>query len=175
MGDSHLLLISGRSGVGKSTTAFALHDLLVARDIRHAVIEGDCLDLAHPPAWQERLAERNLAAMWANYRELGYRRLIYTNTVAVLEAHALAAAMGDAPITTSVLLRASDPIAAARLGGREHGESLERHLERSRVMAEHLDATTPSEVHRIDTDGLDPTTIAELILGLCDWTGDPPP
>lgn len=38
---SRLLLIGGRSGVGKSTIAFALHDLLVERNIRHAVIESD--------------------------------------------------------------------------------------------------------------------------------------
>ena len=43
---SRLLLIGGRSGVGKSTVAFALHDLLTDREIPHAVIEGDALDLA---------------------------------------------------------------------------------------------------------------------------------
>jgi hypothetical protein len=36
------------SGVGKASAASALHALLKGRDIRHAVIEGDYLDLAHP-------------------------------------------------------------------------------------------------------------------------------
>ena len=88
---SEVLFIGGRSGVGKTTAALALHGLLTALDVRHAVIEGDNLDLAHPAPWRHPvpwnhgLAARNLAAMWHNYRVLGYRRLIYTNTVAVRE------------------------------------------------------------------------------------------
>ncbi len=45
---SEVLFVGGRSGVGKSTAAEALHDLLAAADVPHAVIEGDLLDLAHP-------------------------------------------------------------------------------------------------------------------------------
>ena len=90
---SELLVIGGRSGVGKTTVAHSLHALLRIDDVRHALIEGDNLDLAWPPPWQDRLSFRNLSAVWANYRELGYRRLIYTNTVAVLEARELAAAL----------------------------------------------------------------------------------
>ena len=56
----------------------------------HAVIEGDNLDLAYPPPWQHGLAEANLRAMSRNYRALGYRRLIYTNTLSVIRSDALA-------------------------------------------------------------------------------------
>lgn len=31
-----------------------------------------------------KIAERNLTALWSNYAELGYRRLISTHTVSVL-------------------------------------------------------------------------------------------
>lgn len=78
--------------MGTTTVAHALHRLLAERDVRHAVIEGDLLDPAHPAPWEHGLAERNLAAVWSNYRDLGYRRLIYTNTVALLEARTLALA-----------------------------------------------------------------------------------
>lgn len=54
-----MLLIGGRSGVGKSTVAFALHDLLSARGVKHVVIEGDALDLAYPAPWEQQMAERN--------------------------------------------------------------------------------------------------------------------
>jgi hypothetical protein len=40
------------------------------------VIEGDNLDMAFPQAWEHNLAERKLAAIWANYRALGYQRMI---------------------------------------------------------------------------------------------------
>ncbi|WP_363457481.1 hypothetical protein [Microbacterium sp. LMI1x-1-1.1] len=78
-----VIFIGGRSGVGKSSVAAEASHLLGLADVQHAVIEGDNLDQAHPPPWRSGipLAERNLAAMWANYREAGYSRLIFTNTV----------------------------------------------------------------------------------------------
>lgn len=88
--------------------AFALHVLLSARGVQHAVIEGDALDLAYPALWEQQMAERNLGAMWNNYAADGYRRLIYTNTVSVLEADKLAWALGEETKVTSLLLQASD-------------------------------------------------------------------
>ncbi|WP_108250293.1 ATPase [Planctomonas deserti] len=166
---SEAILIGGRSGVGKSTAAFRLHGILSDRDVPHAVIEGDALDLAHPAPWEHGLAERNLAALWGNYRALGYHRLIYTNTVSVLQADVLAAAMGDDPRVTAVLLRASDDTAAGRLAGREEGEELERHVGRSRTAARRLDEQAGASVHRIDTDGRTPTEIAVAILRISGW------
>ncbi|HIW90544.1 MAG TPA: AAA family ATPase [Candidatus Corynebacterium avicola] len=166
---SRLLLIGGRSGVGKSTVAFALHNLLAERDVRHAVIEGDALDLAHPEPWEHGLAGKNLAAMWANYRELGYRNLILTNTVSILEAEKLAAAMGDDPQVTAVLLEASDETTGDRMSRREQGDSLSDHIERSTRMAAFLDKKTSAEVHRVPTDGRTPEDLATAIADLAGW------
>lgn len=81
------IFIGGRSGVGKSSVAAEASRILARADIRHAVIEGDNLDQAYPQPWRSGLdlAEQNLAAMWANYRAAGYSRVIFTNTVSVLE------------------------------------------------------------------------------------------
>lgn len=163
---TELLLLGGRSGVGKSSVAFALHDLLAADGVRHAVIEGDALDLAWPAPWEHRLAARNLAAMWSNYRELGYSRLVYTNTVSVLEADELAVAMGDEPVVTAVLLTADDSTARARLARREQGASLEAHTRRSDAAAHELARRTPPGVHRLRTDGRDAVAIAEEVKRL---------
>lgn len=38
-----------------------------------------------PDPHRTAITERNLAAIWANYAALGETRLIYTNTVSVLE------------------------------------------------------------------------------------------
>ncbi|MFT3942839.1 MAG: hypothetical protein QM705_03300 [Ancrocorticia sp.] len=172
MSESHLVVIGGRSGVGKSTVAFTLHELLAAKDVKHAVIEGDALDMAHPALWKHRMAERNLAAMWANYRTLGYRRLIYTNTVSVLESDGLAQAMGDSPTITAILLQASDETTSERLGRREQGDTLTRHLERSARAATFLEEKASRTVHRVTTDGLTPAEIATQILSLLSWTDD---
>lgn len=122
MTKSELLVIGGASGVGKSTAAFALHDLLSAQDVRHAVVEGDALDLAYPAPWSSGLAFRNLSATWANYRALDYHRLIFTNTVSVLEASTIADAMGSKPRVTAVLLQATTRTIHDRLSAREQGE-----------------------------------------------------
>ncbi|MET4061851.1 septum formation inhibitor-activating ATPase MinD [Arthrobacter sp. UYP6] len=178
--DSEVLFIGGRSGVGKSTTALELHALLTRLDIRHAVIEGDTLDLAYPAPWKEPspwpqgLAAVNLAAIWGNYRTLGYRRLIYTNTVAVRETAELAAAMGEDPRVHAVLLRASDAGANLRLGTREAGSTLQEHIARSRNAAIALDRDTPAWVHRIDTDNLSAADVARRILDLTGWASPVP-
>ncbi len=172
MQQSEVLFIGGRSGVGKSRVAFELHEQLFIREVKHCVIEGDNLDLAYPPPWEQghKLAEQNLAAMWTNYRALGYRRVIYTNTVSVLEAEGLSAAMGDDPLVKGVLLRASDDTVKGRLEGRESASTLQAHLERSRLRAHELERQTPPWVWRINTDNKDSAAVAGEILELLNWT-----
>jgi broad-specificity NMP kinase len=171
---TQVLFIGGRSGVGKTSAALALHALLKSRDIRHAVIEGDYLDLAHPEPWTTfpafGLAERNLAAVWANFRELEYRRLIYTNTASVVSIAALAAAMGDDPDVAAVLLRADTLSIESRLAQRERGDELQRHVESSARSAAWLDAEAPRAVVRLDTDGKTPEQVAECLLAQVGWT-----
>jgi ABC-type glutathione transport system ATPase component len=170
---SEVLFVGGRSGVGKSTAAEALHDLLAAADVRHAVIEGDVLDLAFPAPHVEhpeaRLAERNLTAMWANYRALGHHRLVYTNTVSVLEADRLAAAMGDRPRVVAVLLRAGDDTTASRLARRAGGRVPEDQLAHSTRTAGRLDSASPDRVTRIDTDSMAPADVARRLASLTGW------
>lgn len=168
-GRSEVLFLGGRSGVGKSSVAVELHVQLCAADVRHCVIEGDNLDLAHPPPWEHRLAERNLAAMWANYRDLGYRRMIYTNTVSVRFVPELTAAMGDDPSVTAVLLTSSDATARERLTRREIGSALRQHVERSDAAARSLEALAPPSVHRVATDGRTVHDVAAQILALTGW------
>ena len=166
---SEVLFIGGRSGVGKSSVAFELHAQLSALGVKHSVIEGDNLDLAFPHPWEHHLAEQNLAPIWKNYRSLGYRRLIYTNTVSVRFTHALAAAMGDDPHITAVLLTANDETASARLRGRLLGSDLQDHLDRSTAAAAELDLHTPPWVHRRATDNRSVSDIAADILPLTGW------
>jgi predicted kinase len=168
---SHVLLIGGRSGVGKSTVATALHELLTEAAVRHAVIEGDLLDLAHPAPHEDGLdlAERNLAAMWRNYRAFGYRRLVLTNTASVVARDSLVAAMGDRPLVTGVLLRASDETTTRRLSRRGLGAPIDSDRAHSERTAAWLDEEAGPDIARIDTDGRLPGDIAHELAVLTGW------
>lgn len=166
---SDVLFLGGRSGVGKSSVAFELHAQLTTLEIKHCVIEGDTLDLAFPHPSEHHLAELNLAAVWANYRELGYRRMIYTNTASVRFTQELAAAMGDSPRINAVLLTANDETSSARLRGRSQGSDLQEHLDRSSISARELEFATPQWVHRCSTDNRRVQDIAAEILSLTGW------
>ncbi|MFB9239407.1 hypothetical protein ACFFWC_28390 [Plantactinospora siamensis] len=155
--------------MGKTSVAAEIHEQLSVAGVRHCLIEGDNLDQAYPAPWEHKLAERNLAAMWGNYRRLGYRRLVYTNTASVRVIDELSAAMGDDPRVTAVLLTAGDTTAAERLARREIGTALRRHVERSALAARELDEVVADWVHRVPTDGRTVTEIAAEVIGLAGW------
>ena len=163
-----VLFLGGRSGVGKTSVAVQMSAQLALADVRHAVIEGDALDLAYRPPWEHHLAERNLAAIWANYTALGYSRLIYTNTYSVRDTAALVAALGDPVRVTAVLLTASDRTASQRLARREIGGTFESHVDRSRRAARALSSVPPS-VARVATDGRTVADLAASVISL--WLG----
>ncbi|MEU7631769.1 hypothetical protein AB0C34_17525 [Nocardia sp. NPDC049220] len=165
------VLIGGRSGVGKSSVGLEVHAQLSAAGVRHCLIEGDFLDMAYPLTWEQGLAEQNLAGMWANYRALGYRRMVYTNTASVLDevADQLTAAMGDSPTVVGVLLTCTDETARRRLSQREIGSGLDDALQRSAVMAHRLDIGCPPGVHRVVTDERGVGEIAAEIIRLSGW------
>ncbi len=169
-----VLLIAGRSGVGKTMVGWEISAQLRAAGVAHCLIEGDNLDQAYPappgdPA-RTKLTEANLAALWGNYADLGYRRLIYTNTVSILEPDLIARAMGGTPRITSVLLTADDATARHRLRTREIGVQLDAHLHRGAIMATHLDASAPADAVRIATDGRPVGEIARDVVMATGWT-----
>ncbi|MFE6397708.1 DEAD/DEAH box helicase family protein [Streptomyces alboflavus] len=169
-----VVLIGGRSGVGKSSVGWEVAAQLAAADIGHALIEGDFLDAVHPaPAGdphRSRLTCRNLAALWANYADLGCRRLVYTNTAGVLpsEEWLFTEAIGR-PRIVRILLTATDATAEQRLREREVGSELDRHLRRSAFMARHLDDLVPPDTHRVPTDGRTVGDIAADVIRRAGW------
>src|ERR1700738_3945580 len=76
-----VLVITGPVGVGKSTIANEAAWLLRQADIPHALVELERSEQCGPvPAddlWNERVSHRNLACMWANFRQAGADRLIF--------------------------------------------------------------------------------------------------
>jgi hypothetical protein len=167
------LLIGGRSGVGKTTVGWEVSAQLQHAGVAHCLVEGDNLDQAFPappddPA-RTKLTEANLAALWRNYAALGHHRLIYTNTVSVLEPDLIARAVGGAPRIISVLLTAEDATAHHRLSAREIGSQLDVHLHRSAAMALHLEDAAPADVVRMPTDERPVAAIARDVVTATGW------
>lgn len=148
---------------------------LQAAQVAHCLVEGDNLDQAFPAPpddpHRSKMTEANLAAIWGNYAALGYRRLIYTNTVSVLEPDLIVRAMGGAPRIIGALLTAADETARQRLGGREIGSQLDAHVSRSTRMAQHLEAAAPPSVVRLPTDGRPVVDIARDVIAATGWAG----
>ncbi|MER6694152.1 hypothetical protein [Streptomyces minutiscleroticus] len=180
MDHAEVLLIGGRAGVGKTTVGWEVSALLRSEAVAHAVIDGDFMGMVHPaPEGDPRrteITERNLTAVWANFARLGYRRLIYTNTMSVLPETAgmFERAMGATVGITRVLLTASDATARQRLVGRELGSELEQELQGSARKARLLDQRAPAKTVRVVTDGRLVVDIAREVVAATGWTGPHP-
>ncbi|WP_030613825.1 hypothetical protein [Streptomyces fulvoviolaceus] len=175
MDHAEVLLIGGRAGVGKTTVGWEVSARLRAAAVAHAVIDGDFMGQVHPAPdgdpHRAAIGERNLTAVWGNYAELGYRRLVYTNTVSVLEEATgmFRRAMGDAVRIVRVLLTATDETVERRLTGRELGSELEQELRNSARKARLLDERAPAGTLRVVTDGRTVTDIAAEALAATGW------
>ncbi|WP_139185814.1 adenylyl-sulfate kinase [Sanguibacter gelidistatuariae] len=169
---TQILFLGGASGVGKSSVAFEVSAALRRARVAHALIDGDNLDASYPgpmDSGRPWLTLTNLQALWSTYREVGQRRLVYVNTVSVLEADELRDAVDPRAEVTAVLLEADGPELAARLGAREQGSGLDEHLARSARWSADLRSRTPDWVARVDTTGATITTVAEAVIALTGW------
>ena len=175
MDHAEVLLLGGRAGVGKTTVGWEVSARLRAAHVAHAVIDGDFMGQVHPAPegdpHRAAIAERNLIAVWGNYAELGYRRLVYVNTVSVLEESTgvFRRAMGDGVRIVRVLLTASDETTGRRLAGREIGSELEQELRGSVRKARMLDARAPAGTLRVGTDGRTVIDIAAEVTAATGW------
>lgn len=168
-----LLLLAGRSGVGKTSVAYEVSAQLAAARVAHVHLEGDALSSVYPKPADDphgtRLTLANLSAVWANYRSAGQHRLLYVNAVSVLEADALAAALGTGVSVRLVELTGEDATVAARLGAREIGGGLDQHLASSARVAGLLAAQAPSGTVRIATDRRGVPEIATDVVRASGW------
>jgi len=177
MDRAEVLLIGGRSGVGKTTVGWEVAARLRAAAVAHAIIEGDFMGQVYPPPPDDPrgtdLVERNLTAVWANFARIGHRRLIYTNTLSVMPQAAgmFVRAMGPDVRIVRVLLTASDATAGRRLAARELGSELEQGLKTSAEKARLLHEGAPADTVRVATDGRSVADIAREVLAATGWVG----
>jgi Mrp family chromosome partitioning ATPase len=166
-----VLLITGPVGVGKSTVAAEAARLLREANVPHALVDLAWIEQCWPvPAddpWNERLTHRNLACIWANFRQAGADRLLL---VRVLEARSLLRQVVEAvpgAKVTVVRLRAPLAVLQARIRSREASDPswflgaathTAKVLEQARV-----------EDHLVDNEDRPVAAVAEEVLRRVGW------
>jgi hypothetical protein len=81
--------------------------------------------------------------------------------------------MGDDPNVVAILLTCTDATARNRLGQREIGSTLERHLAGSAAMDARLRTSVADSAHRVPTGGRTVSDIAASVIALANWHRPP--
>ena len=167
-----VLIVTGPVGAGKTTVAAAISAELERRDVAHAWVDVDQLAQCFPrPAsdpFHAGLTMANLAAVCRNFVAAGAGRLILPYVIEDAAGRAAIAASIPGGELTVVRLTVRPGTVAARLRGRESGESLAWHLRRAPELTEIMGRNGVGDIV-VETDDRTPEEIAVQILGLVGW------
>ena len=166
-----VLVITGPVGVGKSTIAAEAAWLLRQADVPHALIDLDRIEQCWPvPAddpWNERVSHRNLACMWANFRQAGADRLIFAR---VLETRSLLRRVTEAvPGAQITVVRLWAPVVVLqeRIRSREASDP-DWFLGAATHTAEVLERAQVED-HLVDNENRPATVVAGEVLHRVGW------
>ena len=164
-----VLLLTGPPGVGKTAIALEVSLRLRAAGVAHAVVDLDALSWCFPAApgdpYRTRLALRNLAALWPNFRAAGAERLVVARTIETrAEADEIAAAIPGGRVVV-VRLHATPEALEARLRVREVGSGFAALLQRATDLTRLMDLVQ-LEDHLVETTGRSPDEVAREVLQL---------
>lgn len=170
------LLITGTVGVGKTSAADLLGDLLCDAGVPHAVMDLDRLCQSWPAPdddpFNSGLLLRNLSALTANYLDAGVRRLVLAGVAENTAARDGYQAAIGMPLTVC-RLTADLPAVHSRLRRRHEAdndpESLPWHLERAGRLHQILDQADIADF-TIDTTHVPLPAVASAILKTTGWT-----
>ena len=137
-----MIVLTGTVGVGKSTIATVIHEILYERKLAHACVDIDWLRMSWPErgSWNSDVAMANLASAWKNFRDGGADRLIIVDVVerrSHLERYRDAVPGADIKVCR---LTAPASLREQRIAVREQGASRDWHLARSIELEAILDA-----------------------------------
>ncbi len=162
-----VLILTGSVGVGKSSVADAVSELLGERSIARAVIEMDYLRYAYPrprdDPFHTALGVKNLGVVWKNYKAANISRLVIPHVVVSRkEVEDIETAIPGSEVLV-IRLRARVETLHERLKEREKGNSLTWNLNRAIELSEQLEESK-IEDFVMDTDEKPVASIAQEIL-----------
>lgn len=160
--------------MGKTSVAQEVSQLLEDAGTPHAFIDIDALGWCYPrPAddrFNEALALRNLAAVWATYRRAGAQCLVLAQVIeqrVQLERYRSSTPGAD---ITLIRLQALQTILLERVSLRELGAGQDWHLQRALELATLMEESA-LEDYLIETEGRSVGEIATEILERSYWPG----
>ncbi len=167
-----VLIVTGPVGAGKTTVAAVISAELERRELAHAWVDVDQLAQCFPrpsdDPFHAQLVIRNLSDICRNFIAAGAGRLILPYVIEDAAGRAaIWAAIPDSELTI-VRLTVRPETVAARLRGRESGESLEWHLRRAPELTGIMERNGIGDVV-VATDDRMPEELAVEILGLVRW------
>jgi HSP20 family molecular chaperone IbpA len=167
-----VLVVTGPVGVGKTSVASELSELLDQAGVAHALVDVDSLRWCYPrrpdDPFRVKLAMKNLAAIWLNFQAAGADRLVLVDVIeSRAELSRIAAAVPGADVRV-VRLRATAETLTARVRQRELGLGRDRHLRRMAELARRMDSGAVEEI-LVETDGRSVSAIANEIVNRIGW------
>jgi adenylylsulfate kinase-like enzyme len=166
-----VLVVTGPIGVGKSAVLHEADSVLVAAGSCHATVELEEIARCWSPGIghdRRPFVYRSLAAVWANFEEVGADRLLLS---ALVERRAdlerVVEAVSGAVVTVA-RLHAPLAVLEQRIRSREAGLAVEGELDGARWWTRHFDEEQPEDFV-IATDARAVREVAEEMLRRAGW------
>jgi len=165
------LLLTGTVGVGKTSVAAAVGDLLRERQVANAVVDLDELRRAWPAAPGDRFNTTvmldNLSAVAANYVESGFTTLVLAGVLETADDRRRHSEAVPAPLTVCRLVADRDAVHRRLRGRHADHDGLAWHLHRSGELATIQDESAVEDL-RLDVTAVSVADAASRVLELWD-------
>jgi Transposase, Mutator family len=170
--DVPVLLVTGPVGVGKTSVAFEVSELLEEAGVPHAVVDVDTLRWCYPAPpgdpFRVNLAMQNLAAIWPNFQAQGAKRLLLVDVIESRDQLTrIVAAVPGAEILI-IRLRATLETLVTRVRQRETGLARDRLIQRAVELAASMERAAVEHIV-VDTDGRTVLEVAQDVLVRTGW------
>jgi hypothetical protein len=151
-------LLTGTIGVGKTSLAERISEVLHARGLRHGLLDLDWLGQVYPPLRPEEpfdlsLSLENLGAVVSNFRARGIERFVIAATItSAKELSALRAALPGVHLTVGLVIAPAASI-RRRIERRDTGRLRDDFLARTIPLAEAIAGAGMEDIVIENPDG----------------------